>query len=150
MDVSKIKRTGQTINYGMASLSGSAGGSAGDNFREQMGHQLKDDYKKRFDDLFDEMNNMAEKILNRIDLSAFEKYRGLIRELLSEISKSAYVLSTEFVTDRFGRRRVFESISIIDTKLDGLAKDILSENSDKLDYISRVDEIRGLVMDMLL
>jgi uncharacterized protein YaaR (DUF327 family) len=59
-------------------------------------------------------------------------------------------LSSESITDRYGHQRVFETINIIDIKLDALAKDILLENSDKLDYISRVDEIRGLIMDMLL
>ena len=45
---------------------------------------------------------------------------------------------------------VYEIIRTIDKKLDNLADDILSRNSKHIDYICRMDEIRGLIMDMLL
>lgn len=150
IDVYSVKRLDHISRYGVTSVPGGSGGSAGDAFREQLGHQLKEDYRRHFNDLLDELTALADTILGRIDISSFERYRGQLRELLTEAIKNAYVLSSEYVTDMNGRQRVFATINIIDTKLDDLAKDILHENSDKLDFLSRVDEIRGLIMDMLL
>ncbi|NLT13237.1 MAG: YaaR family protein [Clostridiales bacterium] len=127
-----------------------SGGSAGNAFREHLGHQLKEEYKRHIDSLFDELAGLADSITGRSDISLFEQYRGRLKELLAEVMKNAYILSPEYVTDKDGRQRVFATINIIDGKLDGLAKEILSENSGKLDFLSRVDEIRGLIMDMLL
>lgn len=150
IDVYRVKRADHISRYGVTSVSGGSGGTTGDAFREQLGNQLRDDYRRHFNDLFDDLTALADSILSRIDISSFERYRGQLKELLMEAIKNAYVLNSEYVTDINGRQRVFATISIIDTKLDDLAKDILHDNSDNLDYLSRVDEIRGLIMDMLL
>lgn len=149
-DVNRVGRPDHTARYGVTSASGSSGNSAGDAFREHMGHSHKEEYRKHFNDLFDDLNALADTILTKIDISSFERYRGQLKELLQGAVKNAYVLSSEYVTDASGRQRVFETISVIDSKMDELAKDILNASSDKLAYLSRVDEIRGLVMDMLL
>lgn len=150
MDVNGVKRLDHISPYGVTSVPGGSGGSAGDAFREQLGHQQKEDFRRHFNDLLDEMTALADSILGRIDISSFERFRGQLKELLTEAIKNAYILSSEYVTDTSGRQRVYATINIIDSKLDDLAKDILHENSGKLDYLSRVDEIRGLIMDMLL
>lgn len=149
MDVNRIKRP-DMAPYGISAVSAGAGSSTGDAFREHMGNKQKEAYRKHFDDLFDEFTALADNLLGKISLSSFERYRGQLKELLQEAIKNAYVLNAEYVTDRNGHQRVFETINIIDSKLDDLAKNILQENSDKLAYLSRVDEIRGLIMDMLL
>ena len=150
IDVNRVKRLDYVPRYGVLSVSGGSGSSAGDAFREQLGNQLKEDYRKHVNELLDELTSLADTILGRIDLSTFERYRGQLKELLQEAIKNAYTLSSEYVTDTNGRQRVFATIQVIDSKLDDLAKDVLHENSDKLDYLSRVDEIRGLIMDMVL
>jgi uncharacterized protein YaaR (DUF327 family) len=45
--------------------------------------------------------------------------------------------------------RRFYLIRIIDEKLDGLARDVLFNHADKLKLLAAVDEISGLVIDLL-
>jgi uncharacterized protein YaaR (DUF327 family) len=146
-EVHSVYRAVPTAPRGTAVVSG---GSAGSAFREHMGHHLKEEYKKHIGSLLGELVGLADTITCRNDIALFEKYRVRLKELLTEVAKNAYILSPEFVTDKDGRQRVYATISIIDGKLDSLAKEILSENSGRLDFLSRVDEIRGLIMDMLL
>jgi uncharacterized protein YaaR (DUF327 family) len=150
MDMGRVKRTGPTANIGLSAISGGSGGAGSDAFQRQFGNQLKEDYRKRVTDLFDEITDMASRILDNADLSAFERYRGLIKDLLNEVVNNAYKLTSEYVLDERGRQRIYETISVIDKKLDEIASEILSRNGDRLDYISRVDDIRGLVLDLLL
>lgn len=150
IDVYSVKRLDHTARIGTATVMGCSGGSTGDAFREHMGRQLKEEFRKHISELFDELTALADTIANRIDISLFERYRGRLKELLAEAIKNAYIYSSEYITDINGRQRVYATINIIDGKLDDLTKDILRENSDRLDYLSRVDEIRGLIMDMLL
>jgi uncharacterized protein YaaR (DUF327 family) len=150
IDVYRLRRSEHTARAGKAAVMGSSGGSAGDAFREHMGRQLKEEYRKHINALFDELTELADTILGRADISIFERYRGQLKELLTEAIKNAYILNSEYVTDFNGRQRVYATIGIIDSKLDELARDILESSGSRLDYLSRVDEIRGLIMDMLL
>ena len=151
IDVYRVQRLDHLAHRSTTTVTGGGGdGSAGGSFREHMGHQRKEEYRKHINSLFDELTALADTITGRIDISLFERYRGRLKELLTEAMTNAYILSSEYVTDLNGRQRVFATISIIDSNLDALAKDILHENNDRLDYLSRVDEIRGLIMDMLL
>jgi uncharacterized protein YaaR (DUF327 family) len=82
-------------------------------------------------------------------MDKFEKYRGLISQLLNEVVKNAYALSSECITDGYGRQRIFATVTIVDDKLDDLASDLLQRDDKKLDFLGRIDEIRGLIMDIL-
>lgn len=150
MDVRRVKQINSTVGYGTMTVSAGSGGNSGGSFRDQLGGQLKDDYKKRVAVILDEMTSLSSDFLSRIDIQAFERYLGQIKSLLTEIVKNAYVLNSENILDLSGRQRIFASVGIVDQKLDELAKNVLYQNGDRLDYLSKVDEIRGLVMDMLL
>lgn len=150
MGLHGIKRLDGSLSYGIKSVSSGSGGTSGEGFRDNLGNQMKDDFRKRIKNLFDEMTDLAPYIEGKMDISIFERYRGQIKELLSDIARNAYRLNSEYVMELNGRQRVFATLSIVDKMLDDLAKDLLEQNRDKLDYLSCVDEIRGLIMDMLL
>lgn len=149
MDVYSVKEPGGALGYGVVSVSAGSV-SVGGSFREQLGNQMKDDYKRRIDVLLDDLASLPDDLLFRADIHIFERYLVQIRDLLNEIVKNAYVLNLENVNDVSGRQRIFSSVRIVDRKLDELARELLSQNSGRLEFLSRVDEIRGLVTDMLL
>jgi uncharacterized protein YaaR (DUF327 family) len=150
MDVNKVKGPGGAFGYDVNSVSAGGVNAGGGSFREQLGNQLKDDYKRRINVLLDELASLPDDLLFRADINVFEKFLVQIRDLLNEIVKNAYSLNLENVKDVSGRQRIFSSVHVIDRKLDELARELLSQNSGRLEFLSRVDEIRGLVTDMLL
>lgn len=147
MDVNRVKRT-DTPSYSIHAVGNSGGKSTGF-FQQQLGEQMKEDYKRRFTVLFDEIIAESATILEHADLSKFEQYRGLIRELLQDVLKNAYHLHSERVLDFSGKQRIYEMVHIVDDKLDDLAKEILVHSRDRINYLSQIDEIRGLIMDLL-
>ena len=149
MDICKVKRSEQAPAYSVHAVRGSEG-KAADSFQQHLGNQMKEQLKNRMKSLFDEISSQADSIVENVDLFKFEKYRELIRDLLNEVVKNAYILNSERVMDHAGMRRIYSTIKIIDKKLEDIAADILNRNSERIDYISKVDEIRGLVMDTLL
>jgi uncharacterized protein YaaR (DUF327 family) len=150
MDIYRVSRLDAPVGYGVSTIASGSGGNAGNSFREHLGGQLKEDYKNRIKALLDELAALSDELLVRVDMRAFERYISQMRELLAEIVRNAYVLSNEEVMDGSGRQRIFSTVAVIDEKLDALALDVLNESSDRLDYLVKVDEIRGLVMDLLL
>lgn len=150
MELNGVKRLNRSSGYGIASASAGFGGKSGEGFRDNLGNQLKDDFRKRVNSLLDEMTELAPYLSERMDFTLFERYRSQMKELLSEIVKNAYKFNSEYVMDFNGRQRVFATLGVVDKMLDDLAKDLLEQNRDKLDYLSRIDEMRGLILDMLL
>jgi uncharacterized protein YaaR (DUF327 family) len=84
-----------------------------------------------------------------MDIGKFEKYRNKIMLLLNDIVSGAYLAKPDLVTDRNGNRRVMTLVTILDAKLDELASELLSQNAKAIDYLGRIDEIRGLLLDLL-
>lgn len=145
MGLHSIKRIGQTSAYGIWSVPDSSGGKSAGNFQQNFARQLKEHYKGRIISLFDEIDREAASSFQNIDLANFEKYRNLISELISEVVNNAFTINKECILDRSGKQRIYATISIIDKKLDNLASDILTRNIERINFISRIDEIRGLV-----
>ena len=149
MGINRVAPAGQVNSSGITSVSKGSGGKSSHSFQDELGGQLKENYRDRAAAIMDELKQHASDILDKADLDKFERYRGLIKDLLGEVTKNAYALRSEFVTDGYGRQRVFATVAVVDDKLSSLASDLLLRDSAKIDFLGRIDEIRGLIMDIL-
>lgn len=147
MEVYAVRRTSAPARP--MRVAGASGGASSDSFGQQFGRQMKEDCRRRAADLFREIAAEAADLAGSVDLARFERHRRLIGELLNEIVCHAYDLRAECITDASGRQRLYTAIRIIDRKLDAMARELLDLNRDWIDYMGRMDEIRGLVLDLL-
>lgn len=148
MDISGVGRAESTGAYIPAPASKNGGSSFSQSFQQQMNNQERQEYQKQIEALFGEMSRDAQNLLKGRNLSQFEAYRQRITFLLGEILHHAYLFEPERVRDGSGRERVFATIAVVDERMDRLGADLLSENSEQLNFMSRIDEIRGLIMDL--
>jgi uncharacterized protein YaaR (DUF327 family) len=149
MDIHGIRRSDGVSGIDVPAASAGRGDSSGA-FKQSLHQQLKEEMRDQADKLLTEMRALADELSSKVDIAGFERYRTLLKQLLGDIAKHAYVFVDEKVRDPRGGHRVFSALSVIDEKLDELAKSILEENHDRLDFLGRVDELRGLIMDILL
>ena len=148
MNIGQIKRAGISP-LGISGV-GSSGSKSTGSFQQSMENQQKDAYHKRASALFDELVRETSGILEHIDLLKFEHYRQLIGEFLREVLQNTYFMQSERVMGPFGKQHVYETVGVIDRKLEALGQELLRQSSQPLNYLSRVDEIRGLVLDLFL
>ena len=78
-----------------------------------------------------------------------KKYRGLIREFMNEVVFRSHKFSRENFLDRRGRHRVYGLIKLIDSNLDELAQELVKDEKDHIAILSKIGEIRGLILDIL-
>lgn len=78
-----------------------------------------------------------------------KKYRELIKGFLNEVVYRSHKFSRENFLDRRGRHRVYGIVRRIDENLDELAEELLKEEKDNLLILSKVGEIKGLLLDIL-
>ena len=94
-------------------------------------------------------NRLAQLIARHMDIRDMKKYRGLIREFMNEVVFRSHKFSRENFLDRRGRHRVYGLIKLIDSNLDELAQELVKDEKDHIAILSKIGEIRGLILDIL-
>jgi uncharacterized protein YaaR (DUF327 family) len=148
MEISALKAAGARSETVTAAAPKSGSQSFSQSFQQQMNEQERREYRDRIGKLFDEIREKAPALLKMRDLTAFETYREKIAVLMDEILHHAYLFQPERVRDNYGHQKVYSTVTVVDQKLEKLGEELLSENSEQLDFISRIDEIRGLILDL--
>ena len=83
-----------------------------------------------------------------MDVLDMRHYRELIREFMNEVVNRSHKFSRQNFLDRRGRHRVYGMIKLIDKTLDELALELMNEEKDAISILSKIDEIRGLLLDI--
>lgn len=98
--------------------------------------------------MMEEITQQGNKLSRRMDVKDLQEYRRLIREFMNEIAAHTHEFSRENFLDRKGRHRVYGIVKKINQTLDELAEELLSEEKDRISILSKIDEIRGLILDI--
>lgn len=119
-------------------------------FERHMDTAAAELYEEHVKELAAKIDEQGRRLTQRADVGEMERYRELIAELLNEVVSNAYAFRREKSIDSKGRIRICATITKINEKLDELAGKILDGNRDQLEIISRIDDIRGLILDIML
>ena len=104
---------------------------------------------ERLAGLLTDIEKEGKKIAKHMDVRDMKYYRSLIQEFMNEIVSRSHKFTRENFLDRRGRHRVYGMIKLVDENLDLLAAELLKEEKDHLFILSKIDEIRGLLLDIL-
>lgn len=99
--------------------------------------------------LMEEITNEGKKIQKHMDVRDMKQYRALIKEFMNEVVTRSHKFQRENFLDKRGRHRVYGMINLVDQNLDELAGELLKDEKDHLLILSKIDEIRGLLLDLL-
>ena len=112
-------------------------------------HIEEQELQARLSTLMEEITMQGDKLAKKRDIRDMKKYRGLVKEFMNEIISRSHSFSRENFLDRKGRHRVYGIIRLVDENLDELAKELMKDEQDHLAILSKIGEIRGLLLDIL-
>lgn len=98
--------------------------------------------------LMEDIVQQGKKLTKHMDVRDMKRYRGLIKDFMNEVVNRSHKFSRENFLDKRGRHRVVGIIRLIDKNLDELAAELIKEEQDQLLILNKVDEIRGLLLDI--
>ena len=98
--------------------------------------------------MMEEITRQGDKLAKRRDIKDMKRYRALIKDFMNEIVNRSHAFSRENFLDRKGRHRVYGIIRLIDQNLDELAQELVKDEKDNLAILSKIGEIRGLLLDI--
>lgn len=103
----------------------------------------------RLNVLMEDIIQQGKRLTKHMDVRDMRKYRELIKEFMNEIVNRSHKFSRENFLDKRGRHRVYGMIRLIDKNLDELATELIKDEKDALIILEKIDEIRGLLLDIL-
>lgn len=120
-----------------------------DGFKFTLASAIDDaELKEKLSGLMDEITEQGKKISEHMDIRDMKKYRGLVKDFMNEVVNRSHKFSRENFLDRRGRHRVYGLVKLVDKNLDDLAGELVKEEKDNLAILGKVDEIRGLLLDI--
>ena len=106
------------------------------------------DLQVRLSAMMQEITQQGDRISKKMDVRDMKKYRELIKDVMNEIVNRSHKFSRENFLDKKGRHRVYGIIRQVDDTLDELARELVKDEKDHIAILSRIDEIRGLLLDI--
>lgn len=106
------------------------------------------EFKERLEGLMKDITEQGEKIAKHMDIKDMRKYRQSVKEFMNEIISRSHKFSRENFLDKRGRHRVYGIVKLVDKNLDELAEELIKDEKDHLAILAKIDDIRGLLLDI--
>lgn len=107
-------------------------------------------YQEDLEKLIREVDKMANKLACSRTLNDLKNYKRAVQNFLNETIKKAYIAQDEASWDPMGRQKLYVLVKKVDENLEEISRQVLSEQKDSLDILKKLDEIRGMLVDMYL
>lgn len=101
------------------------------------------------DSALEAIDQLGKKLRDQPSAANLKDYKAAVRTFLQQVINAAYEVSERRFIDRFGRRRLFVVVAKIDERLEELTRLVLDKQDSTLDLAAKLDEIRGLLLDIV-
>ena len=123
--------------------------SGDDSFKFTLIRNIEEkDLQAKLNSMMEQITVQGDKISKHMDIKDMKKYRELVKGFLNEVVSRSHEFSRENFLDRRGRHRVYGIVRLVDKNLDDLAGELVKDEKDHLAIISKIDDIRGLLLDI--
>ncbi|MFP4643716.1 MAG: YaaR family protein [Spirochaetales bacterium] len=97
----------------------------------------------------DAIHSFGERLKRDPNLSNLQEYRRLVQEFLNDVVSGAYALDRQESGRNILKRKRFTLVSRVNQKLDRLAVGLMQTQTEQLDLLARIDEINGLLVNLV-
>lgn len=109
----------------------------------------------------DQKKQICSQILEQIDAQSHElrktltregvkRYCQLVKSFMKEALEQSYEVDEETHWDRYGNRKNYVIVKKINESLEELMDYVLNQEKNRIDLMSKIDEIRGLLLDLYI
>lgn len=107
------------------------------------------DLQEKLGLMIDGISKQGNKIAEHMDIRDMKQYRMMISEFMNEVVTHSHEFTRENFLDKRGRHRVYGIIRTVNDHVDALAQELLRGEKDHLAILKKVDEIKGLILDIV-
>ncbi len=119
-----------------------------ESFNEQLNKVQEDQQQQQLEKLMKDIEQQGQRLANNRTVRELKVYKELVKKFVKDAVGKTYRLKEEAGYDRRGRYKLYTMIQNVNTHLDELTKTVLEDQSDQLAVLGKLDEIRGVLMDI--
>jgi len=119
-------------------------------FASQLSNLKGDAVHEKLNNLLSQIDAQSKVVEKKFHLSEILKYKKLVKEFLNIAVNNSHEFSKENFLDRRGRHRVMSIVKRVDDELENLTKDFLKKESSNLKVLKKLDDIKGLLIDIFM
>lgn len=120
-----------------------------ESFKQKLNEIEQEHIKDQLKILYSKIENQSGKLREKLFIEDLIQYKKLIKEFLDITVNNSHVFYKENSLDRRGRHRVYSLVKKVDNELDELTKDFLNIENNRIKILNRLDDIKGLLLDIL-
>ena len=99
--------------------------------------------------LIDEVHEAGEKLKSSVLLANITGYRNAVKSFLKYVISEMMEIDEKVSGTNILKKKRFTIIKVIDEKLESLVAEILRGQSEQLSILARIEEINGLIIDII-
>jgi uncharacterized protein YaaR (DUF327 family) len=99
--------------------------------------------------LLDDVYEKGEKLKESPTFERIKSYKNSIKHFMDYIVRNTIKMEEKQSGANILKRKRFTILEIVDKKLESLVSEVLSSQKDQVSILNKVDEINGLLVDLL-
>jgi len=107
------------------------------------------DRRRGIEDLLDAVFDAGEKLKKGHRMETVKAYRHQVREFIKFAVEHSFAVEEKTSGANILRRKRFTIVKVIDQKLESLAVSVLSAQKDQLAILAQIDEINGMLVNLV-
>lgn len=122
----------------------------GAEFQNQLVKAENANYEQHLEKLVNDIVKQGQTLAKKIDVRELMIYKGLVSEFIEMALGGSKRFFKQSLLDRRGRHKVYALVKNINAELDLLMQDVMNGEKDNISLLKRLDDIRGLIMDIFM
>lgn len=141
-DSDKLKLTSKKVDKDKVTA------AAGLDFPDVLHEYHASPWQSNLNDILDKLDEIGERLSTSFSIYDLREYKETLRDFLQESFGNVYQLKNETSWSHKGRPKIFQCLQLIDKELESLSKSVLADQKDRLKILDKLDQIRGLLVDL--
>lgn len=104
--------------------------------------------RKELDDLLGQIDAQTKEIEQSLTFESLASYKELVRKFVGTVVSELYQVEEKISISPTGRKKSMLLVKKIDQALDELGEKFLDRHSNMINFMGRLEDIKGLLMDL--
>ncbi|NLW39589.1 MAG: YaaR family protein [Tissierellia bacterium] len=145
----RIEKVGLDNLQPVENIKGSKRKQVNETFKKKLMEIEQEQIREQLKVLYDKIELQSDKLRDKLFIEDLMEYKKLVREFLDVTVNNSHIFYQENSLDRRGRHRIYSLVKKVDNELDELTRDFLNIEENRLRILKRLEDIRGLLLDIL-
>lgn len=117
-------------------------------FLDTLNNLNSEQIRQKLDQLLNRIDEQGKVLQNTLSLKDLLSYKSLVKEFMGVVVSQTYNVREELGWNQRGQSKVYSLLKKVDEKLEDLTKDFMDKESEQIDLLGKLGEIRGMLVDL--